>query len=838
MQKSLINSREDFHRILACAIDRTRQLTETCRTFTLLQVIGAQLDFMRSLTIADGPISEQDRNRVDVGVIAVRNFEDSDPEFADWLKELNYAFRRWENLKHSFESSPNPVTQTDPEAPRSPGINPLDGVITLEEPPLRIGPGLTRSEFLNADDLAKGNGAERVQSEAAKWHRNQPRYTRELDGQHQLMSVPFEVKLCFDGERLAELSLRHDDSGLAATREQWGGIAAQRRAFFDARLSEFLGTERSFAWGAVWSAWDPHGDPEFTIRISYNNLTGKERNQLEAVQGYPKAAEQGHAAANAVLDQVAPPRELQSGGALPNLEQNTPPALPPPLLSPWRESVLNIILKFCLPVLSLLMVLFGILITVLCLIRREAIGVAIFVDGLFAFILLFTWGAVLPRVRPKLDKNIPADLPPPPRRIRWRRRPIEKLLWNLACLAMTLLLAAAGIGITLEIPIRLIESASGAPNAAVLNWDNLKGVLSIDFFAACGVFILLRRTALERRLVRYGTSASGTLTSRRAYKSPYPTAFPSFHLSFKFKTSQGMELTQEINVALSVYRSAQIGAAATVLYDPDRPARSVVHEYCKYYEVVPARAGLPTPVVDKSQPGNPNVMQTVAAAMSDSTKSDSSSQRCPDMRDTLFGDMPIDAVSPPSEEAESLEPLLSFADARNALAAGRKSEAIDSWRRITAMEGLESRRYLQAWHFLRGQGVKPPENQPKELLGVVVEVPMEDGLDLLAAYADHTARFWSYSGSGVIWEHPAKLLDPLIDALLDAGNTILQEIGSWDGPRPPAPPQGQVRLNLLSPSGLHFAQGTFDQLTADPKGKIAVAAAIALMQKMGALRSK
>ena len=36
--------------------------------------------------------------RVDVGPIAVRNFEESDAEYASWLQELDYAFRNWKRL--------------------------------------------------------------------------------------------------------------------------------------------------------------------------------------------------------------------------------------------------------------------------------------------------------------------------------------------------------------------------------------------------------------------------------------------------------------------------------------------------------------------------------------------------------------------------------------------------------------------------------------------------------------------------------------------------------------------------------------------------------------------
>jgi hypothetical protein len=189
------------------------------------------------------------------------------------------------------------------------------------------------------------------------------------------------------------------------------------------------------------------------------------------------------------------------------------------------------------------------------------------------------------------------------------------------------------------------------------------------------------------------------------------------------------------------------------------------------------------------------------------------------------------------ESAGSLkgEPWGTFASSRQALAAGRTAEAIEGWQRIIAMRDLESRHYLQAWHFLGERGVKPPQESVKVLLGVVVEVPMEGGLDLLAAYADHHARYFNFSGAAVIWEHPNDSLDPTIDALLAAGTQILKAIGPWNKPRPAAPPPGQVRLNLLSPAGLHFGQAPMQVLTANALAKPTIDAAVALMQGLFAL---
>jgi hypothetical protein len=196
------------------------------------------------------------------------------------------------------------------------------------------------------------------------------------------------------------------------------------------------------------------------------------------------------------------------------------------------------------------------------------------------------------------------------------------------------------------------------------------------------------------------------------------------------------------------------------------------------------------------------------------------------IRDTLFGDMPLDQWAGQATG----EPWLSFANGRDALARGDAPGALRAVGAVTMMSGLESRHYLQAWSAMRGLGIQPPPDIEKQVLGVVVEVALDEGLDLLAAYADRSARYWNYSGAGVVWEHPDPSLDDKIDAVLDAGRAIVPHIGPWEGPRRPPPTAGNVRLNMLTPVGICFGEGPFEMLGKDPMAGRLLAAATQLMQ--------
>jgi hypothetical protein len=206
------------------------------------------------------------------------------------------------------------------------------------------------------------------------------------------------------------------------------------------------------------------------------------------------------------------------------------------------------------------------------------------------------------------------------------------------------------------------------------------------------------------------------------------------------------------------------------------------------------------------------------------------------IRDTLFGDMP--ASEWPRGDEATVEPWSSFIKARDLLDKGDKPSAIEAYQTITETSGYESRHYLQAWHFLRQLGVNPPADKAKIVYGVVVEVGMERGVDIVAAYTDYTARYLNFSGAGEIWERPNSSLDGQIRALLEAGQKVANMIGPWEQERPEAPANGNVRLNMLTPSGLHFGYGGFKTLSNDPMGKSLIDPATALMVSLTSLRKK
>ncbi len=78
---------------------------------------------------------------------------------------------------------------------------------------------------------------------------------------------------------------------------------------------------------------------------------------------------------------------------------------------------------------------------------------------------------------------------------------------------------------------------------------------------------------------------------------------------------------------------------------------------------------------------------------------------------------------------------------------------------------------LRASFFLEARLIPDPR---VTLHGVVLDVPLDGGVDTLAAYADGTARYINHSGHTIIWEVPEaeNPMRPLVDGLLAAAASV------------------------------------------------------------------
>jgi hypothetical protein len=137
----------------------------------------------------------------------------------------------------------------------------------------------------------------------------------------------------------------------------------------------------------------------------------------------------------------------------------------------------------------------------------------------------------------------------------------------------------------------------------------------------------------------------------------------------------------------------------------------------------------------------------------------------------------------------------------------------------------EGRVRFAAFQRLRAAGRTVPRGV---LLGVVVEVPLEGGLDSLAAYSDGSVRYINQGGAMLFVEQDAAL-SSLAQKLMEAARPLVAAIGPSDQPRRPPPSGETVRMSFLVSDGLYFGEAPFAVLQQDPMAAPVVSAATELL---------
>jgi hypothetical protein len=121
----------------------------------------------------------------------------------------------------------------------------------------------------------------------------------------------------------------------------------------------------------------------------------------------------------------------------------------------------------------------------------------------------------------------------------------------------------------------------------------------------------------------------------------------------------------------------------------------------------------------------------------------------------------------------------------------------------------ESRARALAFNWLRRRSAAVPS---KRLLGVIVEVPLQGGLDVLAVYADGRIRYINQTGKLVVFEESPPAISSKARELIAVSQPVVNQIGPWQDPRLPPPKKGNVRMTFLVSDGLYFGEGPFEDM--------------------------
>lgn len=147
--------------------------------------------------------------------------------------------------------------------------------------------------------------------------------------------------------------------------------------------------------------------------------------------------------------------------------------------------------------------------------------------------------------------------------------------------------------------------------------------------------------------------------------------------------------------------------------------------------------------------------------------------------------------------------------------------------KVAADPDVESRAKILAYNRLRTSGQRIAK---RELLAVIIEVGLDDGLDVLASFQDGTARYINHSEKLIIWETVDAQSNQLTNKLFQDSIAIVSKIGPWNGARRPYPEEGNVRISFLVSNGLYFGEGPINVLFNDALARPALQSATELMQ--------
>lgn len=126
----------------------------------------------------------------------------------------------------------------------------------------------------------------------------------------------------------------------------------------------------------------------------------------------------------------------------------------------------------------------------------------------------------------------------------------------------------------------------------------------------------------------------------------------------------------------------------------------------------------------------------------------------------------------------------------------------------------ESRVRALAFNWLHAHEKPVPHG---EVLGVIVEVPLKDGLDVLAAYADGSVSYINQSSKmSLVEPGAAPDVSRAAQRLVELATPVVAKISPMENGRQPPPKAPSVRITFVVSDGLYFAEGPFEAIQRHP----------------------
>ena len=180
----------------------------------------------------------------------------------------------------------------------------------------------------------------------------------------------------------------------------------------------------------------------------------------------------------------------------------------------------------------------------------------------------------------------------------------------------------------------------------------------------------------------------------------------------------------------------------------------------------------------------------------------------------LFGDQTLDDLLTSVDKQAVLDGAwMLLSKAADRMRQGEVGGAAEILLQVACNPKMETRILLWTWTALRRLGIHPKSYEADEIKGVVIQVPMKNGVDVLAAYADGTARYVNFSGKTIIWEITDATITTAIHKLLQSCKDLrgVPVAGSRTNPA-----RDLVRVTLLTFNGNRFVEASMQSLDLSP----------------------
>jgi hypothetical protein len=154
---------------------------------------------------------------------------------------------------------------------------------------------------------------------------------------------------------------------------------------------------------------------------------------------------------------------------------------------------------------------------------------------------------------------------------------------------------------------------------------------------------------------------------------------------------------------------------------------------------------------------------------------------------------------------------------------------------VLALPGLETRVQLWTWTALRGLGALPDDDSADVVQGVVIEMPVDGGLDTLAVFRDGTMRYFNHAGKAAFWDGRPGAAGSATADLVRRPIALAEQVKVADrGPiieeRTPSRP-GWLRVSFLAFGGIRQREAPADAVRDDDPLVPFVTAGAAIIQK-------